>query len=68
MNKGVVSYLKALDTIGNSQRPVFSLVVSQHMNKITNLYTFQLNWLSKLRDNNEGKNTLVTRSCVLSDA
>ena len=29
--------LKTLDTIGNFQRPVFSLGVSQHMHKITNL-------------------------------
>ena len=52
---------------GNCQRPVFSLGVSQHMHKITNLWTFELNWSSNLRDNNERKNTLVTRSCVLSD-
>ena len=30
-------YLKPVDTIGNCQRPVFSLAVSQHMHKITNL-------------------------------
>ena len=30
-------FLKALDTIGNCQRPVFSLGVSQHMHIITNL-------------------------------
>ena len=29
--------LKALDTIGNCQRPVFSLGVFQHMHKITYL-------------------------------
>ena len=29
--------LKTLDTIGNCQRPVFSLGVSQHMHNITNL-------------------------------
>ena len=29
--------LKTLDDIGNCQRPVFSLGVSQHMHKITNL-------------------------------
>ena len=33
MNKG----LKPVDTIGKRQRPVFSLGVSQHMHKITNL-------------------------------
>ena len=34
---------KTLDTIGNCQRPVFSLGVSQHMHKITNLWKFELN-------------------------
>ena len=34
--------LKTLDTIGNCQRPVFSLSVSQHMHKITNLGKFGL--------------------------
>ena len=39
------------------------------MHKITNLWKFELNRSSKLLDNNERKkNTLVTRSCVLSDA
>ena len=39
------------------------------MHKKTNLWKFELNQLSKLRDNNnERKNTLVTQSCVLSDA
>ena len=52
-----------LDTIGNCQRPVFSLREYQH--KITNLRKFQLNWSSKLWDNNERINTLVTQSCVL---
>ena len=62
--------LKTLDTIGNCQRPVFSLGVhvSQHMHKKTNLWKFEFNWSSMLWDNNERKNTLVTRSCVLSDA
>ena len=50
--------LKTLDTIGNWQRQVFSLGVSQHMHKITNLSKFELNWSSKLWDNNERKNTL----------
>ena len=36
-------------------RPVFSLAVSQHMHKITNLWKFELNWSSKLRDNNGRK-------------
>ena len=56
------SWLKAVDTIGNCQRPVVSLGVPQHMHTITNLWKFEL-W-----DMNEIKNTLVTRSCVLSDA
>ena len=47
--------LKTLDTIGNCQRPVFSLGVSKHMHKITNLWKFELNWSSKLQDNNERK-------------
>ena len=41
---------KTLDTFGNCQRPVFSLSVSQHVLKITNLWTFELNLSSKLRD------------------
>ena len=43
---------KTLDTIGNCQRPLVSLSVSQHMLKITNLWKFELNWSSKLRENN----------------
>ena len=39
--------------------------------KITNLWNFELNWPSKLWDNNGWKNTLVTpqrlQSCVLSE-
>ena len=34
----------------------------------TKLWKFELNWLSRLRDNNGRRNILVTRSCVLSDA
>ena len=60
--------LKTVDTIGNCQRPVFSLGISQRMHKITNLLKFELNRSSMLRDNNERKNTLVTLSCALSDA
>ena len=56
--------LKTLDTNGNCQRPVFSLGVSQHMHKITNLWKFELNRSTKLGDNIERKNTLVTRSCA----
>ena len=47
-----------METIGNFQRPVFSLGVSQHMHKTTNLWKFELNWSSKFGDNNEKKNTL----------
>ena len=37
--------LKTVDTtIGNCQRPVFSLSVSQHMHKITNQWIIELNW------------------------
>ena len=63
----VSSYLKTLETFGNCQRPVFSLGVSQHtcMPQIINLSKFELNWPSKLWDNNGRKNTLVTQSCVL---
>ena len=50
--------LDSLDTIGNCKRPVFSHGVSQHMYKKTNLWKFELNWSSKLRDNNKRKNTL----------
>ena len=59
--------LKAVDTIGNCQRLAFTVGVSQHMHKITNLWKFYLNRSSKLRDNNERKITLVTRSCVRLD-
>ena len=59
--------LKTVDTIGNCQRLAFTVGVSQHMHKITNLWKFELNRSSKLRDNNERKITLVTRSCVRLD-
>ena len=36
--------LKTLDTIGYCQTSVFSLGVSQHMHKITNLWKFELDW------------------------
>ena len=51
-------HLKTLDTIGNCQRPVFSLGVSQHMHKITSMWKFEHNRASKLRDNNGRKKTL----------
>ena len=47
--------LKTVNTIGNCQRLVFKVRVSQHMHKITNLWTFELNRSSNLRDNNERK-------------
>ena len=47
-------------TTGNCQRPVFS-------HKITNLWKFELNRSSKLRDYNERKSTIVTRSCMRLD-
>ena len=57
--------LKTLDTTGNCQRPVFSFGQSQHMHTITNLWKFELNWSSKLRDNNERrKNPCHTKLCV----
>ena len=46
--------LKAVDTIGNCQLN-FTVGVSQHMHKITNMLKFELNWSLKLRDNNERK-------------
>ena len=64
----LMACLKTLDTIGSCQRPVLSLGVSQLMHKSTNLGNFELDWSSELRNNYERKNTLVTWSCVLSDA
>ena len=46
-----LSDLKGRHTIGNCQRPVFSLGVSHHSHKITILWKFGLNQLSKLREN-----------------
>ena len=59
--------LKAVDTIGNCQRLACTVGVSQHMHKITNLWKFELNRSSNLRDNKERKNTLVTQSFVRLD-
>ena len=53
--------------ISKLQRPVSSLGVSHHKHKITSMWTFELNWSSELRENDERKNTLVGRICVLSD-
>ena len=50
-----VFLLKAVDTIGNCQRLAFTVDVSQHMHKITNLWKFELNRSSNLRHNNERK-------------
>ena len=69
-NIGQISFstLKALYTFGNRRRvPVFSLGVSHHKHKITSLWKFGLKRSSKLRENDERKNTLVGRICVLSD-
>ena len=41
-----ITAVKTLDTIGNCQTPVFTVCVSQWMHKITNLWKFELNWLS----------------------
>ena len=60
-------HLKALYTFGNCQRPVFSLGVSHHNHKITSLWKCGLNRSSKLRKNDESKNNLVGRICVISD-
>ena len=54
-------------TLVNCQSLAFKVGVSQHMHKIRNLWKFELNWSSNLRDNNERKNTIVTRSCVRLD-
>ena len=56
-----------MGTIGNCQRPVFSVGVSHHKHKITSLWKFGLNRSSKLRENDERNNTLVRRFCVLLD-
>ena len=61
--------LKTLDDIGNCQRPVFSLCVSQHVHKRTNLLKFELNLLLKLQDNSERKNTINchTKMCAFRE-
>ena len=57
---------KTLDNIVNCQRPVFSLVcIPPYMQKITNLWKFELSRSSKLRDNNERKeHTCHTKLCA----
>ena len=59
-----IGNFQRLDTIGNCQRLVFTVGVSQHMHKITNLWKFELNRSSKLRDNNERKKPCHTKLCV----
>ena len=54
-----LAILKDRDTFGNCQRPVFSLGVSPHNICINNEK-------AKLRDNNERKNTIVTRRLLLN--
>ena len=46
-----------MDNIDSCQRPVFSLGVSQHKLKLTNLWKFELNWSSELRGNNDKEKT-----------
>ena len=48
-------FLKSVDTIGNCQSPVFSPGVYLPMHKITNLWKFELDRSSELRDNYERK-------------
>ena len=58
--------LKTVDTIGNCQRLGCTVGVSQHMHKITNLWKFELNRSSELRDNNERKkHPCHTKLCAL---
>ena len=59
-NLAVLFALKTLDTIDNCQSPVFSLCVSQDAQN-NNLWKFELNWSSKLQEDNGGKNTLVNQ-------
>ena len=55
-----VESLKALNTFGGCQRPVFSLGVSQYiMHKISSLWKSGLIWSLKLRENDERKNVIV---------
>ena len=57
-------FLKALDNNGKCQKPVFPLGVSQHMHEITNLWKFELNWSSKLRESMEEKTPLSHKFCA----
>ena len=60
--------LKTVDTIGNCQRLVFTVGVSQHMHKIINLWKLSSIGRRSCEIIMKEKNTLVTRNCVLSDA
>ena len=44
--------------IGNCQKPLFTLAIFQHMQDITNMWKFELNQSSKLRDNVKEKTPL----------
>ena len=60
-----VVILKAVDTIGNCQRLAFTVGVFQYMHKITNLWKFELNRSSKLRNYNERrKHPCHTKLCA----
>ena len=67
--------LKTLDTFSYFQRPVFSLGVSQHRHKITNLCIFEVSWSLKWREKNGMKKKLCyfrgscfSQCCILSTA
>ena len=67
----VTSFSKIMSGSRFSQRFILSTALpcllfwvitnSVHMHKMTNLWKFELNWLSKLRENNGKKNTLVAQ-------
>ena len=52
-------HLKGRYTIGNCQRPVFSLGVSQHIHKITNLWKFELNRPSEFGEKTSSYNSFI---------
>ena len=56
--------LKALDTFDNCQTPVFSLGVSQHMHKTTNLWTFLIKVIEVARDKWKKKRPFCTILCA----
>jgi len=57
-------WLRAVDTIGNCQRLAFTVGLSQHIHKITNLWKFELNRSSNLRDMNERKKIPLSHEVV----